>query len=450
MRTVCIDFRSFDKDCYSILEHPFMLYRSGQKRKALSEVTRLLSAMTSKYERDDEPVWHEQAESCLSALIELIFIAAIESRCPEYVNMLTLAGFANMGAIRGLTEIAEEYGDFCKRLMTPENYAALNNIINNPADKMVGSITGFVHSMIKPFAADPSLSEMLSHSSFDIEDLYSRPTCVFLVIPDETSAYDAVSGLLIDNFYSRLIETYGKKFMEKSEPPCRVNFICDEFCNLHINDMRSKISASRSRRMRWYLVCQSKAQLEAAYRDEASTIIGNCRNMLFLQSCDKDLVNYFCDLCGETYVTESGNPDRLISPDVLRGLRKEREFKEALFIEGTTVYFAELPDIDSYEILDAYAQKRAAIRPRRGKKPADIEVLDLSTLVYIMKKWREGKCQPLYDCEEYEDEEEEDPPEELICDDDYFKDLLLDPDLLYDDPDETLPKNISDADRPSA
>ncbi len=389
IHTVYLDFRTFDKDCFSILEHPFTLYRSGQKRKAATEISRLLAALGTKFEHDDEPIWADQAVSYLSAIIEMIFIMGIEFGKPDGVNMLSLAEFANMHSLRKIAECAENSLDFFREKLSPENFAALENVALNPADKMTGSILGFVHSLIKPFASEPSLSEMLSVSSFKVTDIYKEPTCVFLIIPDETSAYDMVSGLLTDTFYTRLIEEYGRTYMGRSEPPCRVNFICDEFCNLHINDMKSKISASRSRCMRWFLVCQSKNQLETTYVDHAGTIIGNCRNTLFLQSSDKDLVNYICDLCGETFINEDGRPHNFVRPDMLRELRKERDYKEAVFIDGNTVFFTELPDIDSYEFLKrcAPAQENEAPESAGGKSGKVGTVFGIHTLINFFNSW---------------------------------------------------------------
>ena len=128
--------------------------------------------------------------------------------------------------------------------------------------------------------------------------------------------------------------------------------------------MGPKISACRSRQIRFFLVCQSMKQLEETYPD-AAIIEGNCKNILFLQSSDPDLIDYICSLCGTTPVTENGMPDLLVTPGMLRGLAKTNEYKEALFIRDKLVYFARLADYDTYELVKKYASDTPAEIPCR-------------------------------------------------------------------------------------
>ena len=360
INTVCIDFRSFKGDSVNILEYPFMLYRNGDRDKALAECSAIFSALGDKYRKTDDPFWSDSAMMYLKSIIEIVFILGVENDQAESVNMFSLSRLANMKSAYDLSKLVKENESVFREKMTPMGFSMLESIVMNPAEKTLGCIMSFVQSMIQPFVMEPKLTEMLSRTTFDIDSIYEKPTCVFLIVPDETSAYDSIAGLLIDNFYTRLIEKYSRVYTNKNEAPCRINFICDEFCNMFINDMKAKISASRGRNMRWFLVCQSKDQLEKSYGEHAGTIIGNCRNTLFLQSSDKQLLDYICDLCGETGVVDKGGSERLVTPKMLKGLRKETAFKEAVFIDGNTVYFAKLPDIDSYDMLKKYSGSRSS------------------------------------------------------------------------------------------
>jgi hypothetical protein len=146
--------------------------------------------------------------------------------------------------------------------------------------------------------------------------------------------------------------------------------VCDEFCNLRINDMRAKISASRGREMRWYLVCQSKKQLETVYHDAAATILGNCKNTVFLQSNDVEMLEYISVICGNTSVTDKGYLERLVSIERLKSLRKERAFKEALYIRDDLKFRAVLPDIDQYGFLRQYEGLTISEDSRMKSHPA--------------------------------------------------------------------------------
>ena len=416
IQSVCLDFRTFSMDGCNILEQPFRLYREGNVDKALSECSAIVSSLSQKYDREDDPVWAESAVAYLKGLIELMFIVGMHTGQYSKVNMITLSGLANSGSLGELRELEEKYRSVLRSKMTAVGYNMLVSVLLNPAEKMVGSILGFVHGIVQPFASEPKLAEMLSRTTFRISDLYERPTFIFIIVPDETSAYDMISGLLIDRIYTSLISQYSARYMNREESPCRINFICDEFCNLNINDMKAKISASRSRNMRWFLVCQSKDQLETTYRESAGTILGNCRNTLFLKSSDNNLLNYISDLCGNTCVCESGGTEKLVTPKMLKGLRKERDYKEALFIDGSTVFFTKLPDYDSLELLRRYSNTdvEALDRDKSGicSEPVGFfSMNDIGNTLSGRYYRRSAEQDEEYIYDEYEDDEEFDEGE---------------------------------------
>ena len=345
---VYLDFRTFAGDGYNILEQPLKLYKAGKKDAALTMVARLVNALSARMENDHtDPFWAQSAKQYISPLIELLFTMCTGEK-EDMVNMLSLSAFANYDAAEKLKKV-----DFTNIL--PQNSALMfKSVLSNP-EKTLACIVTVLQSMIQDFTMQKDLMDMLSYSTFDVSSMYAKPTFVFLIVPDETSAFDDIAGMLIDIFYTCLIDTYSSVYQNHKEPKCRINFICDEFCNLRINDMKSKISASRSRFMRWFLVCQSKNQLDVTYPEAAGTIIGNCKNTLFLQSCDPGMLDYISDLCGETKVKpDCDSREALVTADMLRALKKERTFKQALFIRESLKYFAELPDICTYSFLEKY------------------------------------------------------------------------------------------------
>ncbi|MGN1120206.1 MAG: type IV secretory system conjugative DNA transfer family protein, partial [Oscillospiraceae bacterium] len=269
---------------------------------------------------------------------------------------------ANGNALEELQDTVNRYLSTC----TDGSALMLKNIVNlpNTTRACVGSSTS---ALLKDYIRQKSLTKMLSVSTFDVTKMYEEPTCVFLVIPDETTSYDHIAGLLLDSFYNRLIKQFSETYQNRSNPPCRINYVVDEFCNVHISDMSGKISASRSRDMRWYLFCQSKAQLDRAYEQESATIIGNCKNIVFLQSSDPAMLDYISNLCGKTYVTESSSPVPLISADRLRGLKQSRDFKEGIFIRGSFKYHMMLPDFERYSFRGVMGLRAVSQPDRVGK-----------------------------------------------------------------------------------
>jgi type IV secretion system protein VirD4 len=354
--SVVLDFRDFNCDGYNILQYPFELYQKGEKDKAMANIIRLISSLTNKYiGTKADPFWNDMAFFHIIPLIQIFFEACKHKRNNlSYLNLLSLSTYIShdIGTIARILNIISE--------KTTANNAVqmLNSVLSSP-DKTRGSIISTTNSLFKNFVFQVDLMKMLSVSTFNIREAYEKPMCVFLIIPDETSAYDELTGVVIDNFYSQLIDVHKEEYQKTGKTPAHpINFVCDEFCNVKIRDMSAKISASRSRSMRWYLVCQSKNQLESSYENEAATIIGNCKNIIFLQSSDYEMLSYISRQCGTTNITQDGIPEPLITPEELSKFEKHRTHKEALFIRDDIRYCARLPDFDRYIFLKEYENVR--------------------------------------------------------------------------------------------
>ena len=358
--TAFLDFRSFAGDGYNLFEYAYNLYKRGEKDKAIANIVSIIHALTSKDGgTKNESFWRSTSEQILIPIVHtLMDLYACEDNGKDLVNILSLSTAMSEAEIRAMAHIMNE--------QTAEDNTS-TVMFRNAVCGSEGTTQNVIvsaASYLQPFLVQPSLTRMLSCTTFDADALYDKPTAVFLIVPDETSAYDEISGYLIDNFYCRLIDRYTREYQNRKRPQCRVNFVCDEFCNLRINDMGSKISACRSRMIRFFLVCQSMKQLESTYQD-APIIEGNCKNVLFLQSSDPDLIDHICLLCGTTPVTEKGSPESLVTPGMLRGLVKTDEYKEAVFVRDKLVYFARLADYDTYDIVKKYASETPAEIPCR-------------------------------------------------------------------------------------
>lgn len=342
-----LDFRNFNSDSYNILEHAFMLYKAGEEDRAMENTARIIHSLGKKYENTKvDPFWTSTAEQILIPLMHILMdVFKNEPYGEQKINMMTLASYINMNGVETLNTIVSK---FCKNVNN-SSLTMLNGALSG-SEKTTANICASTSTFLQPFLLQPAMTRMLSASSFSVEKMYSQPTALFLITPDETSAYDEICGMLIDNIYARLIDEYTRKYQNARRPECRINFVCDEFCNMKINDMGPKISACRSREIRFYLVCQSMKQLESTYTD-AAIIEGNCKNILFLQSSDVSLMQYISTLCGTTNITESGQPEPLVSMGMLKHLKKERDYKEAVFIRDNIVYKCKLPDCDTYDFV---------------------------------------------------------------------------------------------------
>lgn len=386
-KSVFLDFRTFCADGFNLLGYPFQTYKLGSKEEGLVEAAQLVAALRAGYADSKDPYWDNSAESLLNAVIEILFdVGANNSSLDGAVNFSTVASFMSGTALEQLGE------HFKKHYRTSTSSAILTlRSLGDLPDGTRGCVASSAAAMLKDFTRQPSLAKMLSTSTFTVDKMYEEPTCVFLIVPDETTACDRIAGLMLDAFYGRLIKIFSERYQNAGRAPRRINFMADEFCNVRISDMAGKISASRSRSMRWFLICQSKAQLERAYPEEWPAIVGNCKNVLFLQSSDPSMLEYISALCGKTSVTEAVGGEPLVSAERLRCLRQTRRDKEAIYIRGELKYRALLLDFDEYAIAGVRGRRRWSL-PERVKTAA----LSCYTPDRFLDDLREANIQPLF------------------------------------------------------
>lgn len=345
-----LDFRSFNRDGFNCLSYAFEMMERGLPGKAMSAIDRFVGMLVDSKQGADDPFWNSQAGDYIRFSAQMLLIALSQIRGGKAgFNLASVKSFIrqNRTPVKSIMEqMAKQMP--ANTLCNP--VSGYNEILQNP-ERTYACIVSSANALLSEFAQSEELLRMLSIQTFDIREFYRRPTALFLVVPDEVSTYDRIVGYLVDTFYQILVEEYGETYQGKSEPPCSLHVICDEVASIQINDMSSKISASRSRQIDWTLIYQSEVQMENAYKKDYGTIVGNCKNYIFLGSSDYQILKTVSDQVGTTNITPEGLGAPLVSVNDLRRMRKERSYKDALVITGNDILCAQLPDYDSYPFL---------------------------------------------------------------------------------------------------
>lgn len=371
-KTVFLDFRNFNSDGLNLLDYAYAQYEAGNTDRAMESIQRLVKALNACYTGTKaDPFWNKSSEMHIIPIFHFLLDICSRSKAEgygKYLNMLSVCAFSNREGTDSLNKIIREHYAHDNT----NSVSMLRGVLSAP-DRTLESIVVSTLAMLNPFLLQESLTRMLSTTTFSIPEMYEKKTAVFFIIPDETSAYDEIAGLLIDNIYNQLIDTFTRKYQNRiGTEHRRIAFVLDEFANVRLNDMGSKISACRSRDIRMFLVVQSLKQLKAAYPDTADTILGNCQNTFFLNSSDPTLLEYICDMAGTTTITAGGGREPLISHGLLKKLKKTWEYKDALYLRDDIVFMARLPDIDQYEHLKQFAGEAPAEIPVREFPPLEV------------------------------------------------------------------------------
>lgn len=297
---VLLNFRDPQKGSgWNPMHLPYKYYKEGNVDKA-NELTDDL-AMNILYDENaqsQDPFWEKTSADYFSGICLGLFDDAKEEEINlNSVNLFTTVGEEKCGPN---TVYVNEY--FKSKDPNSPAYISASSTIVAPNDTR-GSILSVFKQKIRLFAARENLSEMLSHSDFDFEEIGSKKTAVFIIVQDEKKTYHSLVTIFLKQCYEALVD-YAQK--NGGKLPYRTNFILDEFANMPpLKDVDAMVSAARSRRMRFYFVIQNYAQLAEVYgKEKGDTIRGNCTNIVYLISTELAALEEISKMCGEYEIKE--------------------------------------------------------------------------------------------------------------------------------------------------
>lgn len=150
--------------------------------------------------------------------------------------------------------------------------------------------------------ADPNIAWLTSGRDFDPARLTQPRTAVFIVVPDDTTAYYPLAALFVTQMLQALAQEASQKPGGKLDVP--VHFVLDEFGNLpKIPDFQQALAVARGRGIRITLTLQALAQLDERYGQKTAEIMRNtCNTWVYLSANDPDTARVVSDKVGQTTI----------------------------------------------------------------------------------------------------------------------------------------------------
>ncbi len=241
----------------------------------------------------NDPFWEKTSADYFTGLTLGLFEDADEKEINiNSVNLMATIGEERFGAPNN--NYIKEY--FNSKDPSRPAYINASGTVYSPEETKGGILSTFKQK-IKLFSSRDNLSEMLSHSDFDMKDIGRQKTAVFMIVQDEKKTLHPLATIFIKQVYETLIDVAqecGGKL------PNRTNFILDEFANMPpLKDVTTMVTAARSRLIRFNFIIQNYAQLNQVYgKEDAETIKGNC-NTMYLISSELQALEEISKMCGE-------------------------------------------------------------------------------------------------------------------------------------------------------
>ena len=291
---VLLNFRDPQRgNSWNPLGLPYQLHKSGNRDKATELLDDLaMNILYDEKAQNQDPFWEKTSADYFAGLALGLFDDASEEEINlNSINLMTTVGEEKCGP----STYVKEY--FNTKDPASPAYINASSTLMSP-NETKGSILAVFKQKIKLFSSRENLSEMLSHSDFDMKDIGKKKTAVFIVIQDEKKTYHSLVTIFIKQCYETLIDVAqecGGKL------PFRTNFILDEFANMPpLKDVTTMVTAARSRHIRFNFIIQNFAQLYQVYgKENGETIKGNCGNIIYLISSEIAALEEISKMSGE-------------------------------------------------------------------------------------------------------------------------------------------------------
>lgn len=374
---ILLNFRDPQKgNAWNPLGLPYSLFKEGNKDKANELLDDLaMNILYDEKAQNQDPFWEKTSADYFTGLALGLFDDAQEEEINlNSINLMTTVGEEKIGN----TTYIKEY--FSHKDPSSPAYINVSSTIMAPSDTK-SSILSVFKQKIKLFSSRENLSEMLSHSDFDIKDIGKTKTAVFIVIQDEKKTYHSLVTIFVKQCYETLIDVAQE---EGGKLKFRTNFILDEFANMPpLKDVTTMVTAARSRNIRFNFIIQNFAQLNQVYgKENADTIKGNCGNIIYLISSEIAALEEISKMCGEV---KSKEKDKTASTPLITVSDLQRLKEGEIIILRTRKMPLKTKVVYDWKINWGYRRENASYPTReRGM----VALFDLKQLV---EKDRESK-----------------------------------------------------------
>ncbi|MDD4623792.1 MAG: type IV secretory system conjugative DNA transfer family protein [Bacilli bacterium] len=273
----------YKSDGWNPLHLPYKYFKQGNIEKEVEIVNDFSYSICQEVSARD-PYWSESSSAVLSGLALGIIEdskAEDEVHFNSIYNMLVYHGTKNAEGSK--KNSLDDYFDNKPFGNLAKNFYATGGFAKGETRATIFSV---LSSKLRIFS-DLGIASMTSKTNFELEDIGKEKTAVFLIIPDEKEARHVLASLFVDQCYQSLVTIAQEQ--KDNKLPIRVNFVLDEFANMPpIKNFSNKITVSRGRNIRFYLIIQDFDQLKEKYKDQAGTIKSNCNNWLYLLTADNN------------------------------------------------------------------------------------------------------------------------------------------------------------------
>ena len=323
-----------------------------------------------------DPFWMEASREIIEGLIN----ALIETADEDEINLESVGRMFQQAEKKlGNTTLLKAFYDYL-----PEDSIAKGSLatyVTGPSETRA-SIHSVASSRIQEFRRSRGIIELLKNDTLDLMNLdVTKPFVIFIILPDNTDAYNAMAGALVSQI-AQVLYLKARAF-KGNRLPIRVHFLLEELGSVGrgIPNLPELITQGRSRNIRLYLVLQSMSQLDDVYGHEKADIIRSCiGTTIAFSSNDFKLMEDLSKRCGSRWVSKG---DQLVNEPVIRAdeLAAMPLGRALVMVDNQYKFISQLPFF--YEMYPEAEWTDPKFEHRRGKP---MRILDFEDMVLEMRE----------------------------------------------------------------
>ena len=254
-----------------------------------------------------DPFWEKSERLLLTALIAYLHYEAPK----EEQNFSTLLEMLNTMQVSEDDEDFQNpvdllFEDLAKR--KPNSFAGRQyKLYKLAAGKTAKSILISCGARLAPFDIQ-ELRDRTMYDELELDMLGDRKTALFLIMSDTDSTFNFLISMVYTQLFNLLCDKADDKYGGKL--PVHVRCLIDECANIgQIPNLEKLVATIRSREISACLVLQARSQLEAIYKDNADTIVGNMDSQIFLGGSEPTTLKELSETLGKETIDSFNTSD---------------------------------------------------------------------------------------------------------------------------------------------
>ena len=259
--------------------------------------------------KQEDPFWTNSGalitEAIIMAMLEDAQIAiekANDDKMTTLTTVLPLKKF-NLASVAVIASMQKEMIAWLKNRDDTSLAKITASQVLHGESKTLSSVLMTMSTYLSIFKND-FIRNLTCNNDLNFDDFITKPTALFIIVPDENHNYYVFIALLISQLYKFFVSQANNNENSKLTRP--VYFLCDEFGNVPtIANLDAIITVARSRNIFFQLILQDLKQLTSKYGEEkANVIFTNCSLHIFLQTIDLETAERYSKMIGDTTVLQ--------------------------------------------------------------------------------------------------------------------------------------------------